>query len=196
MKFFNESAIQSLQQGTKIKDRYANNTSWSVWFLMPKDLMYSFHYTHMKRAHQIVLLSESCNGDVMVDFTVEYHAHKNPRLASWIEITDSTPRRLRHVTLIRKQSMYSFHYIHMKRTLLICLLFRIVGWKRESLVSEKGKLTCFNLRILLRQHVSNCSYSHVRDDPVFSFHFFIKMERAQLCFRVFRNVVALQPKKK
>jgi hypothetical protein len=38
----------------------------------------------MKRAHQIVSLSESSNGDVVVDFTVEHHARKNPRLASCI----------------------------------------------------------------------------------------------------------------
>ena len=67
-------------------------------------------------------------------------------LLNWLKSRIATPpRRLRHVTLMRKQSMYSFHYIHMKRTLLICLLFRIVGRKRDSLVSEKGKLRCFNL---------------------------------------------------
>jgi hypothetical protein len=45
MNFFNASAIQSLQHGTKIKDRYANNTSSSVWFLMPKVLMYLLFIT-------------------------------------------------------------------------------------------------------------------------------------------------------
>jgi hypothetical protein len=46
--------------------------------------VFTFHYIHMKRAHQIVSLSESCNGDVVVDFAVEHHARKNPRLASCI----------------------------------------------------------------------------------------------------------------
>lgn len=144
--------------------------------------VFTFHYIHMKRAHQIVSFPESCNGDVVVDFAVEHRARKNPRLASCIaELIEksriATPRRLRRVTLMRKQSMYSFHYVHMKRTLLICLLFRIVGWKRDSLVSEKGKLRCFPT-----------SHSLMSMKITYSFHFFIKMKRAQLCLRVFRII--------